>query len=123
MRILADENVHIDIVKGLRQANIEILSIHDVGLAGHKDREILDYSEENNLVLLSGDKDFGGLIKFGGLWGRGKVILLRYHLINIERIVMDIVEICNREVEKLRKAEPVIMVLSESGYRIHTLTS
>ena len=123
MHILADENVHTDIIKGLREVNIEILSIHDVGLAGHKDHEILEYSEENNLVILSGDKDFGGLIKFGGLWGRGKVILLRYHLINIDRIVTDIVETCNREVEKLQSAEPVIIVLSESGYRIHKLTS
>ena len=123
MRILADENVHIDIIEGLRQAHIEVLSIHDVGLAGHKDHEILEYSEKNNLVLLSGDKDFGALIKYGGLWGRGKVILLRYHLINIERIARDIVETCNREVEKLESTEPVIMVLSESGYRIHRLTS
>ena len=59
MRILADENVHTDIIHGLRQAGVEILSIYDVGLAGHKDHGILEYSEENNLILLSGDKDFG----------------------------------------------------------------
>ena len=68
--MVADENVHIDIIEGLQQANIEILSIHDVGLAGRKDHEILEYSEENNLVLLSGDKDFGGLIKYGTLGER-----------------------------------------------------
>ena len=119
MRILADENVHIDIIHRLRQNNYEVLSARDVGLAGHKDREILQYSEEHNLILISGDKDFGGLIEFGSLWGRGKVILLRYHLIKTERIATDIVETMKREVEILSSTNSVIIVLSESGYRIH----
>jgi len=119
MRILADENVHTDIIQGLNQANLEVLSIRDIGLAGHKDREILEYSEQNDLILLSGDKDFGGLIEFGTLWGRGKVVLLRYHIININRIVKDIVEVIDREEEILRTPVPVVIVLSESGYRIH----
>jgi predicted nuclease of predicted toxin-antitoxin system len=119
MRILADENVHTGIIQGLNQANFEVLSVLDIGFAGHKDREILEYSEENDLILISGDKDFGGLIEFGTLWGRGKVVLLRYHIININRIVKDIVEVINREVEILDTPEPVVIVLSESGYRIH----
>jgi predicted nuclease of predicted toxin-antitoxin system len=51
MRILADENVHADIIQGLRQANLDVLSVRDVGLAGYKDREILEYSEEHDLIL------------------------------------------------------------------------
>lgn len=43
MRFLADENLHIEIVRGLRQANVEVLFVPDLGLAGHKDREILEY--------------------------------------------------------------------------------
>lgn len=120
MRILADENVHIDIIHRLRQNNYEVLSARDVGLAGHKDREILQYSEEHNLILISGDKNFGGLIEFGPLWGRGKVILLRYHLIKTERIATDIVETIKREAETLSSTNSVITVLSESGYRIHS---
>jgi predicted nuclease of predicted toxin-antitoxin system len=120
VRILADENVHIDIIHRLRQNNYEVLSARDVGLAGHKDREILQYSEEHNLILISGDKDFGGLIEFGPLWGRGKVILLRYHLIKTERIATDIVETIKREAETLSSTNSVITVLSESGYRIHS---
>jgi predicted nuclease of predicted toxin-antitoxin system len=119
MRILADENVHKDIINGLRQVNIEVLTVCDIGLAGRKDQEILEYSENNNLILLSGDKDFGGLIKFAGLWGRGKVLLTRHHLINIDRIVKNVHETLNREAKALRTAEPIIIVISESGYRIH----
>jgi predicted nuclease of predicted toxin-antitoxin system len=95
------------------------LFVPDIGLAGHKDREILEYSEKNELVLISGDKDFGGLIEFGPLWGQGKVILLRYRFINIQRIVKNILEILNREAEMLSKEKSFVIVLSEAGYRIH----
>jgi predicted nuclease of predicted toxin-antitoxin system len=119
MRILANENLHTEIVRGLQQANYDVLFVPDIGLAGHKDREILEYAEKNELVLISGDKDFGGLIEFGPLWGHGKVILLRYRLINIQRIVKNILEILSREGEMLRKEKSLVIVLSESGYRIH----
>ena len=67
MRILANENLHMGIVQGLREVNYEVLFVPDLGLAGHKDREILEYSEKNDMILISGDKDFGGLIEFGPL--------------------------------------------------------
>jgi predicted nuclease of predicted toxin-antitoxin system len=119
MRFLANENLHIEIVRGLRQANYEVLFVPELGLAGHKDREILEYSEKNDLIVISGDKDFGGLTEFGPLWGHGKVILLRYRFINIQRIVKNILEMLNREVEILNKEKSFVVVLSESGYRIH----
>src|SRR3990170_5764508 len=114
MRILADENLHFDIVLRLRQANHEVISVSDVGLAGHKDLKILEYSEKHNLILISGDKDFGGLIEFGTLWGRGKVILLRYRFTNINRIVKNIVEVFNNEMVFFQREKSFIIVLSEA---------
>ncbi len=119
MQILADENLHFDIVLRLRQANHEVVLVSDVGLAGHKDLKILEYAEKENLILLSGDKDFGGLVEFGTLWGRGKVILLRYRIVNINRIVSHILEVLDREAEVFKTEKSVIIVLSEGGYRIH----
>ncbi len=119
MRFLANENLHAEIVRGLRQANYEVLFVPNLGLAGHKDHEILEYSEKNDFIVISGDKDFGGLIEFGPLWGRGKVILLRYRFIDIQRIVRNILEMFNREAEVLRTEKSFVIVLSESGYRIH----
>lgn len=69
MKILADENVHADITKGLRMAGNDVLFVPEIGLAGNTDQKILEYSEQHDLILLSGDKDFGGLIEFGTLWG------------------------------------------------------
>ncbi len=119
MKILADENVHIDIVNGLRNKGIEVLFVPEVGLSECADEEILEYSERHELILLSGDKDFGGLIEFGTLWGRGKVILLRYRLINIDRIAKNIAEVINKEEELNNVDKSLVIVLSESGYRIH----
>ncbi len=119
MQILADENLHFDVVLRLRQANREVVLVSDVGLAGHNDLEILEYAEKENLILISGDKDFGGLVEFGTLWGRGKVILLRYRIININRIVSHILEVLDREAGVLKTEKSVVIVLSEGGYRIH----
>lgn len=78
IRILSDENVHADIVSGLRREGFDLVTAVESGLGGRKDVEILDYAENHDLLLLTGDKDFGGLIEFGRLWGRGRVLLLRY---------------------------------------------
>jgi predicted nuclease of predicted toxin-antitoxin system len=119
MRILADENVHTDIVRGLRQAAHEVLFVPEVGLAGQKDIAILEYAEKRGLLLLSGDKDFGGLVEFGRLWGRGRIVLLRFRLLHPRQIVENVVEVLDREEEILSKEEPLVIVLSESGYRVH----
>ncbi len=119
MRLLADENLHTGIIQGLRKANFEVIFVPDVDLAGHKDREILEYAGKNDLLVISGDKDFGGLIEFGMLWGLGKVMLLRYRSLNIDRIVKNVLEVLHREEEILSRAETIVIVLSEAGYRIH----
>lgn len=123
MKVLADENVHVDIVRGLRKSGYDVLFVPEIGLAGCNDEKILEYSEKHDLVLLSGDKDFGGLIEFGTLWGRGKVILLRYRLININRIVNNVIDVINKERNLFNSEKTFIIVLSESGYRIHRLKS
>lgn len=119
MKILVDENIHTGIVNELRKAGFEMLSITEVGLAGCDDQKILEYSERYDLILLSGDKDFGGLIEFGTLWGRGRVILLRYRLINTSRITINITEVMDNEKELLNTEKSFVIVLSGSGYRIH----
>jgi len=59
MRILANENLHMGIVQGLREVNYEVLFVPDLGLAGHKDLEILEYSEKNDMIVLQSSHNFG----------------------------------------------------------------
>ena len=119
MRLLADENLHVDIVDGLRRGGHDVIFAPAVGLGAKDDREILDYAEEQGLVVISGDKDFGGLIEFGPLWGRGKVVLLRYRLLRIDRIVADILAVLSRELVPLQGPGALVLVLSEGRYRVH----
>jgi predicted nuclease of predicted toxin-antitoxin system len=53
IRVLSDENVHADIVSGLRQEGFDLVTAVESGFAGRKDIEILDYAEKNDLLLLS----------------------------------------------------------------------
>jgi len=119
LKILADENIHTQIVQGIKDKGIEVVSAREAGLTGKTDDVILEYSEKNDMVLMTGDKDFGGLIEFGTLWGRGKVILFRYRLINVGKTIKDTVSIIHQEQDILKKKFPVVIVLSEAGYRIH----
>jgi len=119
IRILADENLHADIVAGLRQAGQDVGFVPHLGLGGRSDRVILEYAESRDMVVISGDKDFGGLIEFGTLWGRGKVILLRYRLLRIERASRDILAVLTAEEAVLQAPGAVVVVLSEGRYRVH----
>jgi len=58
LRLLADENFNGDIVRGLllRQPELDIVRVPDVGLAGAGDPVILDRAAENGRILLTHDR-------------------------------------------------------------------
>ena len=119
IRLLADENVHYDIVADLRDKGFDVITAMDAGLAGCKDYRVLEYSEKERRILLTGDKDFGGLLEFGSLYGKGKVILLRYSIMDIERITHELAELLKSEKRTFERTRALLVVLSEGRYRIH----
>src|SRR5438132_5502963 len=58
LRLLADENFNGDIVRGLvlRQSDLDIVRVQDVGLAGADDPDVLAWSAENNRIVLTHDR-------------------------------------------------------------------
>ncbi len=60
-KILADECVHLPIVKALRAAGHDVLLVKDI-CPGCKDDEVLHIAGEQDRILLTRDKDFGELI-------------------------------------------------------------
>ena len=58
LRLLADENFNGDIVRGLllRQPELDIVRVQDVGLAGADDPDILAWAAENNRIILTHDR-------------------------------------------------------------------
>lgn len=58
LRLLADENFNGDVVRGLllRQSELDIIRVQDVGLAGTDDRDILAWAAENRRIVLTHDR-------------------------------------------------------------------
>ncbi|QUW04760.1 DUF5615 family PIN-like protein [Chloracidobacterium validum] len=58
LRLLTDENFNGDIVRGLllRQPDLDIVRVQDVGLAGSDDPDILVWAAENNRIVLTHDR-------------------------------------------------------------------
>ncbi|MCB1178268.1 MAG: DUF5615 family PIN-like protein [Leptospiraceae bacterium] len=58
---LSDENIHPDVVKYLRNQNIEIKDVKESGLSGKSDSYLLNLAFKENRIILTHDSDFGRL--------------------------------------------------------------
>src|SRR5260370_17744342 len=58
LRFLADENFNGEIVRGLllRQPDLDIVTVQQIGLAGISDPRLLEWAAENNRVVLTHDR-------------------------------------------------------------------
>ena len=59
IRFLADENFNNHIIRGIRLKNdeLDIKRIQDIGLSGVEDWVVLDYALKENLILLTHDAE------------------------------------------------------------------
>jgi len=58
LRLLADENFNGNIIRGvrLRSPEIDLVRVQDVGLAGSPDQEVLEWTAENDRIVLTHDR-------------------------------------------------------------------
>ncbi len=58
LRLLSDENFNADVVRGLRlrEPNIDLVRIQDIGLRGLDDESILVWAAENDRIVLTHDR-------------------------------------------------------------------
>lgn len=75
MKILADENIELEVVESLRAEGYVVTHIKEI-LPGAEDPKVLAAAVASDTVLLTNDKDFGELVSREGLHSNG-VILLR----------------------------------------------
>jgi predicted nuclease of predicted toxin-antitoxin system len=59
--LLADENIHPEIIEALTAKGKQITSVLAAGLAGREDREILSHAHSRGWVVVTHDSDFGSL--------------------------------------------------------------
>ena len=82
--LLADENVHANIIKNLRQAGFEVISVREI-MSGSSDELVLSKSFSSSAILVTEDSDFGELVFSHGNPVLG-VIYLRYPWQEIDAI-------------------------------------
>jgi predicted nuclease of predicted toxin-antitoxin system len=75
MRFLVDESTGVAVVKHLRAAGHDVISVAEEMFQA-EDAEVLARAVAEDCILISNDKDFGDLV-FRGLQGHKGVILLR----------------------------------------------
>ena len=63
--LLADENIHPNVISFLREAELDVESIAEQGNFGLLDTKILQQATEAGRVVLTHDSDFGGMALLG----------------------------------------------------------
>jgi predicted nuclease of predicted toxin-antitoxin system len=62
MKFLVDMPLSPKTVQFLKNMGQEAVRVSELGMAKSKDREIFDYAEKNNMIILSADLDFGTIL-------------------------------------------------------------
>lgn len=63
--LLADENIHPDVIEFLRREGFDIESVSEQGSFGLPDPQVLQQATKAGRVVLTHDSDFGGLALMG----------------------------------------------------------
>ena len=63
--LLADENVHPDVIVFLREVGLDVESVSEQGQFGLPDIQVLQQATEAGRAVLTHDSDFGGLALMG----------------------------------------------------------
>jgi predicted nuclease of predicted toxin-antitoxin system len=74
MRFLLDQDVYAATARFLSSLGHDIVPVAQIGLSRASDSDLLNTAHEQNRILVTRDRDFGGLVFVGGL-GAGVIYL------------------------------------------------
>ncbi len=106
MRFLADESCDFTIVRALRRAGHDVLAVAEVSPRAD-DPDVMRLALDEQRVLLTEDRHFGGLVYAYGHRSCG-VLYLRYPMSARERMARDVVQLVEQQGERLRECFVVI---------------
>lgn len=113
--ILADENIHYFIIKTLREADFNVISVSEIS-NGIKDEKVIIWAIQNNYLLLTEDKDFGEWV-FAHHVKNLSVIFLRYSFEDYQKIAHTVVHLLKTQEIK----RPVFITMTTKKVRIRQL--
>lgn len=120
MKLLADENVHGDIVTALRSDGHDVRWVVEGGWAGSEDLVLLELARREGRLILTADKDFGELVEFDPNTPPVGVILLRYRFLDINRMIHDLQQALRYVISHGLEDRGFILVLEEARMRVRT---
>lgn len=80
LSILADENIHEEVVNHLRKRGLMIESIKERNLRGSTDEQIISLAEKEKKIILTHDADFGRIMHLSQSLQTGIVFLRPGHI-------------------------------------------
>jgi len=102
MRFLADESCDFAVVRALRTAGFDVLSISE-STPRAEDSEVIGLALREERIVLTEDKDFGRLVYSHGQETLG-VIFLRFPTSARRQISKDVVNLVKQQGEKLARS-------------------
>ena len=118
MRLLLDQGLPRSTVLYLQNDGIEAVHVGDRGLATASDSEILNFGQQEGMVVVTLDADFHTLLALSGLTGPS-VIRIRIEGLRGEalaKLIVSVLQVCNDDLVK-----GAMVSVTENGIRIHRL--
>lgn len=109
--LLADENIHPDVVARLRAAGKDVGTVQEEGLRAATDLDVLRRAREQGRVVLTHDRDFGLLALYGGEPYVGIIYLRPGHISS--NFVMEVIAAI--EASAMDVEAPFIVVAERKG--------
>ncbi len=72
MKLIADENISRFVIQPLMDAGHDVVSVHDVRLTGATDDAIIRFGIAEGRVIITHDRDFGGLLRYPARENKGR---------------------------------------------------
>lgn len=99
MRLIADESCDFAIIRGVRAASYDVLSVAE-SASGVSDEEVIQLASTERRLLITEDKDFGQLV-FAAAKESSGIILIRYPALSRSGLVNTMLQLFAERGEKL----------------------
>jgi predicted nuclease of predicted toxin-antitoxin system len=74
MKFLVDQDVYVRTIRLLQDLGHDVVQVGQLGLSRAHDADVLNVAQLNGRILITRDRDFGGLV-FAGAAGSGVIFL------------------------------------------------
>lgn len=106
MRFLADEGCDLSVVRTLRDAGHDVVTVQDIA-SGSSDEQVIRFALDENRTLITEDKDFGQLV-FASASESPGVIYLRFPATARRAMVDSVLKLIRHEGGKLNERFVVV---------------